>query len=104
MVKMKKISTYLLLALGLMLGLGSCFKDLGNYDYTEINEAVIGDAGFGKPYDCRTGIDRLTIHPDITFTKDSEGQGDILLRMGGRRSEQPARGAVHIGTGKGSGL
>ena len=52
-----------------------CFRDLGNYDYTDINEAVIGDSGFTAPYNIRIN-ETLTITPDITFTLDPEGTGD----------------------------
>ena len=52
-----------------------CFKDLGNYDYTEINEAVIGDKGFGSVYNVRIN-ETLSIEPEISFTLDSEGTGD----------------------------
>ena len=52
-----------------------CFRDLGNYDYTEINEAVIGDSGFSSPYNIRIN-ETLSIRPDITFTLDPDGTGD----------------------------
>ena len=52
-----------------------CFRDLGNYDYTDINEAVIGDSGFTAPYNIRIN-ETLTITPDITFTLDPDGTGD----------------------------
>ena len=52
-----------------------CFRDLGNYDYTEINEAVIGDSGFSSPYNIRIN-ETLSIRPDITFTLDPDGTED----------------------------
>lgn len=52
-----------------------CFKDLGNYDYIEINDIVIGDKGFDKPYDIRRDYEPFSIDPEITFTKDPEGNG-----------------------------
>ena len=52
-----------------------CFKDLGNYDYIDINEAVIGNKGFETAYNIRIN-ETLAIEPDITFTMDSEGSGD----------------------------
>ncbi len=53
----------------------SCFRDLGNYDYTEVNEAIIADKGFTEAYDVRRNSDVLKISPEITFTKDKDGTG-----------------------------
>ena len=57
----------------------SCFKDLGNYDYVDVNEAVIADGGFEKAYDVRRKMDVLKISPQITFTMDENGEGDYIL-------------------------
>ena len=54
----------------------SCFRDLGNYDYTEVNEAIIAEAGFEQGYDVRRDSDVLNITPDITFTLDEAGTGN----------------------------
>ena len=54
----------------------SCFRDLGNYDYTEVNEAIIAEAGFEQGYDVRRDSDVLNITPDITFTMDEAGTGN----------------------------
>lgn len=59
-----------------MIAANSCFKDLGNYDYTDINQAVIGDAGFEEEYNVRLNEDILRIVPEISFTLDPEGKGD----------------------------
>lgn len=56
--------------------ISGCFRDLGNYDYIEVNEAVISDKGFESPYDVRTNVDILKIEPEISFTTDPEGTGD----------------------------
>ena len=56
--------------------ISGCFRDLGNYDYVEVNEAVISDKGFESSYDVRTNVDILQIEPEITFTTDPEGTGD----------------------------
>ena len=56
--------------------ISGCFRDLGNYDYIEVNEAVISDKGFESPYDVRTNVDILQIEPEISFTTDLEGTGD----------------------------
>lgn len=71
-----KRTTHIVIASCLALCITGCFKDLGNYDYTEVNEAVIGDKGFTDTYDVRIDIDRLQITPEISFTKDSDGAGD----------------------------
>ena len=39
----------------------SCFRDLGNYDYTDVNEVRIADTGFDKAYDVRRDYDVLAI-------------------------------------------
>lgn len=50
----------------LLLLLGGCYGDKGNYDYREINEIVIGARGFeGVEYKLRSGIDELKISPYI---------------------------------------
>ena len=47
--------------------ISGCFRDLGNYDYIEVNEAVISDKGFESPYDVRTNVDILKIEPEISL-------------------------------------
>ena len=47
-----------------------CFSDLGNYDYVEINEVSISDAGFEDAYDVRREKDRLQITPQISFSEE----------------------------------
>lgn len=54
----------------------SCFRDLGNYDYAPVNEAVIGEKGFEKTLDVRRDKDVLKIEPEITFTIDEAGTGN----------------------------
>ena len=71
---MKKL--YVILLFLLPLALPGCYKDRGNYDYTDVNEAVIGDAGFDTVYDVRTAVDRLVIRPQIDFTLDAAATGD----------------------------
>lgn len=56
--------------------ISGCFRDLGNYDYADINEAVIGDKGFETAYDVRIDIDRLQITPEINFSQDKDGTGN----------------------------
>ena len=72
---MKRI-TYIFIAFLLSCSLGGCFRDLGNYDYTAVNEAVIGDKGFETPYNVRIDIDKLQINPEISFTEDSGSSGE----------------------------
>lgn len=70
-----KYSLYLLM-FG-MLFFTSCFKDKGNYDYTDINDINIGDKGFAGDtvYNVRANVDRLTIIPELSFSTDPEGKG-----------------------------
>ena len=70
-----RLLTLVMILAGGMALVSGCFKDLGNYDYTDINEAVIGDEGFSVPYNIRIN-EILRIEPDITFTLDKEGTGD----------------------------
>lgn len=58
----------------------SCFRDLGNYDYTDVNEVRIADTGFEKAYDVRRDYDVLEISPEITFTLDKEGKGEYAYK------------------------
>lgn len=58
-----------------VLVVSGCFKDLGNYDYVQVNEAVISDQGFEQAYDVRRKSDVLKITPEISFTLDKEEQG-----------------------------
>ena len=58
-----------------LLCMSSCFSDLGNYEYVQINEAVISDKGFENAYDVRRQSDVLTIIPEISFTLDKEEKG-----------------------------
>ena len=55
-----------------------CFRDLGNYEYSGINEAVIGDAGFESEYNVRINEDVLRIVPEISFTGDPDGKGAYI--------------------------
>ena len=45
--------------LSAVLTLSGCFKDLGNYDYIQVDEAVIGKEGFEQTYDVRRKSDVL---------------------------------------------
>lgn len=61
-----------IILLGIITG---CFKDLGNYDYTAVNDIVISDKGFDKPYDVRRDYEPFSIKPEISFSNDPEGKG-----------------------------
>ena len=76
-----KYNAYLLVFC--MLLLSSCFKDKGNYDYTDINDITIGDKGFAADtiYNVRANVDRLTITPELNFSLDPE------VNMSGSLSE-----------------
>lgn len=45
----------------------SCNKDLGNYDYHDINEISI--SGIAESYSALAGVDTLVIHPQIDMTQ-----------------------------------
>lgn len=70
----RQVTRQTLIIVSIMLA-GGCFKDLGNYDYTEINDIVISDKGFSATYNVRLNSDVLKIEPEITFTKDADGSG-----------------------------
>ena len=61
-----------LLIIGTLLGgmiCHSCYKDLGNYDYREINEVIIGEAGFiDTTYKYVSFVDTLRISPQVENT------------------------------------
>ncbi|PWG79204.1 PKD-like family lipoprotein [Pararcticibacter amylolyticus] len=52
--------------------LGSCSKDLGNYDYTDINELAI--TGIQSNYTVLRNVDTLRIKPVISATMDGGDQ------------------------------
>ena len=66
----------LIYILSAVLTLSGCFKDLGNYDYIQVNEAVIDKEGFEQTYDVRRKSDVLTITPQLSFTIDRNGTGN----------------------------
>ncbi len=68
--------SYFILLFAAVVSLCGCFRDRGNYDYRDVNEAVIGNAGFDTVYDVRTSVDRLVIEPQIRFTLDGSYSGD----------------------------
>ena len=53
----------------LLIGLSSCFKDKGGYDYVDINEITISE--MGGPYDLLFKVDTLKISPKLNFTMDT---------------------------------
>lgn len=55
---------YYIITLSSLLTICSCSKDLGNYNYQEINELTI--KGVKSEYIVRTGLDTLVITPDIS--------------------------------------
>lgn len=72
---MKRI--YILL-LGLAIGIfiSSCARDLGNYEYHEINGVLISEKGLSDTtYILYSYVDTLHIHPEIEFTLDENPEG-----------------------------
>jgi len=65
-------------ALLAILIIGSCSKDLGNYDYHDINELKI--LSVNSEYLMRTGIDTLRIKPVINATMDEADTGRYRYR------------------------
>jgi len=59
-------NTYLILT-AIIMGMASCYKDIGNYDYSEINEPTI--SGIEDSYTVLLG-EHFTLKPEITFSKD----------------------------------
>lgn len=60
---------YILLCLSFF-SIVSCYDDLGNYNYKEINEIkVVG--GIEKEYSAYTMVSTLKINPKLSFTQDS---------------------------------
>lgn len=66
---MKKVTIYFFI-LGTVIGLISCFKDKGSYDYVDINEISISE--LGGPYDLLFKVDTLKIEPKLDFTMDTK--------------------------------
>lgn len=64
---MKKNYTYIML-LSLVTMVSSCYKDLGNYDYSEINEIGVDTDATGT-YFAVDRYDTLRISPTLTFTQ-----------------------------------
>ncbi|SMG10151.1 PKD-like family lipoprotein [Sphingobacterium psychroaquaticum] len=62
---------YFPLIFSCMLAILSCSKDLGNYNYKDINELDI--KGVLTNYMVRTGLDTLHINPTITATEEQSG-------------------------------
>lgn len=66
--KKNNISWLIILVMLTIIGFASCKKDLGNYDYQDINEGTI--TNIEKSYSLLRG-QVLSIKPDIQFTKDN---------------------------------
>lgn len=60
---------YLITMTMLLLLIASCMKDLGNYEYRDINE--IGISGIENSYEVLVG-DHLVIRPELSFTQDDD--------------------------------
>jgi len=73
--------------------LASCSKDLGNYEYTDINELAI--SGVNGNYTARTGIDTIRINPKILATMDesdpSRYEHRWVLRLSGTKLDTIGR-------------
>ncbi len=68
---MKRLFIYLALTIGIC-SLYSCYKDLGNYSYKDVNKVVIGGVDTVHGYAVSLG-DTLTIDPNLTLTLDAGG-------------------------------
>lgn len=62
-----KIFHYTIILLAILIA-GSCSKDLGNYEYKDINELSI--TGVNSTYNMRKGYDTLRINPKINASMD----------------------------------
>lgn len=99
---MNKIIKKMLLASGCLALFASCYDDLGNYDYREINDMVISDASvIGIPVPSKDSAE-FVINPEIEQTqqKDSDNLRYEWKRQFGRDwkvvgNELSYRGWVH---------
>ncbi len=57
----------------------ACYKDEGNYDYSEISEAYVDTVGLDMTYSIDQ-FDTLTITPDIQFTIGDIDEADLEYR------------------------
>ncbi len=63
---------YIILLTISFLTIVSCISDLGNYDYSEINEISI--SGINETYSVNMGIDELKIDPQLSMTQYTGNQ------------------------------
>lgn len=79
---MKRYKIYLgLLSMSLAL---SCAKDLGNYDYREINEITI--TGIAEEYRSITNVDTLRITPEVNMSMDNGEPNRYIYRWIARKN------------------
>ena len=70
---MKKIQTCFIL-MAFCCALASCYKDIGNYDYKDVNELNFDNIDTAKGYTVFFG-DMLTVTPRLKGTQDPDGSG-----------------------------
>ena len=65
---------YILVILG-MLTLFSCDDDMGNYNYSDINEVSLSNFESGRLYEKVAYVDRLDFDPQIVSTQNKNDDG-----------------------------
>lgn len=60
----------------LMIGMSSCYDDLGNYDYVELNKVSIEGINSNEWYEKLANIDTLFFQPELTFSL-SDAEEDL---------------------------
>ncbi len=70
---MKNIKYYIALPITLLALLFSCSEDLGNYNYTNVNEVVFN--GLDNEYSTSFG-EKFELTPELSFTKDATANTD----------------------------
>lgn len=91
-----KGSTLLIIGLALLSGLfGSCSKDLGNYNYSEISELAISN--LEQQYAVLTGVDTLILSPIVGGDLAGSSEADLEYRWT-LRMQGTSRAADTIGT------
>ena len=75
---MKHLKYFVICLLGTLL-LPGCYKDLGNYDYDEINRVQFSNFPTEKQYAFKN-VDSIKVYPKVTGTLAKENLSDYFLK------------------------
>ena len=75
---MKHLKYFVICLLGTLL-LPGCYKDLGNYDYDEINRIQFSNFPTEKQYAFKN-VDSIKVYPKVTGTLAKENLSDYFLK------------------------